>query len=103
MLLLKNIVNQLYHLLMAKAEKTGREFYLYRADEASSYLRLAETCFHSNYWKIAACWSILAGESKWLGKRLGLITGKKYEIENLVNVNYFRDIIRDTDDLHGEV
>ena len=28
MLLVINIVNQLYHLAKAKAEKTGREFYM---------------------------------------------------------------------------
>jgi len=84
---------------MAKAEKTGREFYLYRPDEASSYLSPVEACFHGNYWKIVACWSILAGESE----RLGLKTGKKHETENLINVNYFRGIICNADDLYGEI
>ena len=38
MLLVINIVNQLCHLATAKAEKTGREFYLFPVSEASSYL-----------------------------------------------------------------
>lgn len=59
MLLVINIVNQLCHLAMVKAEKTGREFYLYQADEASSYLQPEKDVFSREILEMGGCWSIL--------------------------------------------